>query len=291
MKAVYFLFHSFSQVLSRVALLSDDEFQRVLRGVVRLFAEERKLLEIRGSLIIRNLCTLLNAKSIYKSFSAILSGTDVSEHSSESDELSLNNLEFRSTMVQSLNLILLTARELDELRHLLQLSLADDAPSQASELFVSIYSCWCHNPVATISLCLMSQAYALASSLIIEFAEVDVTVGFLMQVDKLVQLLESPIFIRLRLQLLEVSSPCHHSLVKTLYGLLMLLPQSAAFRTLSSRLATVATLQRQTTFCQSAPRQDDVTENPQLLNCFQQVQFVHKRAYQRRMLAQSLLAS
>ncbi len=39
------------------------------------------------------------------------------------------------------------------------------------------------------------------------------------------QLLESPIFLRLRLQLLEVDSPSYPALLKSLYGILMLLPQ------------------------------------------------------------------
>jgi vacuole morphology and inheritance protein 14 len=69
-------------------------------------------------------------------------------------------------------------------------------------------------------------------------------VGFLMQIDKLVQLLESPIFVQLRLQLLEVDATYHAPLLKSLYGLLMLLPQSTAFRTLKDRLATVSSLQQ-----------------------------------------------
>lgn len=42
--------------------------------------------------------------------------------------------------------------------------------------------------------------------------------GFLMQVDKLVQLLESPIFVLLRLQLLDQSAPYQPALLKSLYG-------------------------------------------------------------------------
>lgn len=71
-------------------------------------------------------------------------------------------------------------------------------------------------------------------------ADISVTVGFLMQLDKLVQLLESPVFVHLRLQLLEPDSNPH--LFKTLYGLLMLLPQSAAFELLRARLNSVSTL-------------------------------------------------
>jgi len=62
-------------------------------------------------------------------------------------------------------------------------------------------------------------------------------------VDKLVQLLESPIFIHLRLQLLEINTKHHADLLKSLYGLLMLLPQSQAYKTLSDRLVTVSSLQ------------------------------------------------
>jgi hypothetical protein len=71
-------------------------------------------------------------------------------------------------------------------------------------------------------------------------ADISVTVGFLMQLDKLVQLLESPVFVHLRLQLLEPET--HPALFKTLYGLLMLLPQSAAFELLRARLNSVSTL-------------------------------------------------
>jgi vacuole morphology and inheritance protein 14 len=63
-----------------------------------------------------------------------------------------------------------------------------------------------------------------------------------MQIDKLVQLLESPIFIQLRLHLLEADSASHPDLLKSLYGLLMLLPQSQAYKTLSDRLTTVSPL-------------------------------------------------
>jgi hypothetical protein len=63
-----------------------------------------------------------------------------------------------------------------------------------------------------------------------------------MQIDKLVNLLESPIFVHLRLQLCDVESPHHAPLLKSCYGLLMLLPQSDAFRSLNDRLTTVCNL-------------------------------------------------
>mmetsp|Transcript_26366 Transcript_26366/g.88636 ORF Transcript_26366/g.88636 Transcript_26366/m.88636 type:complete len:166 (-) Transcript_26366:25-522(-) len=143
------------------------------------------------------------------------------------------------------------------------------------------FNCWAHNPVATLALCLVSQAYDLSAHLVPEFAHVDVTVGFLMGVDKLVQLLESPVFLQLRLQLLDVDSPRHGALLKSLYGVLMLLPQSTAFAILANRLATVSSLKMH--FGDSrAPKLPTATApsdlHARLLSTFARVQLAHARA-------------
>jgi vacuole morphology and inheritance protein 14 len=140
----------------------------------------------------------------------------------------------------------LTAPELAPLRKSLQKSFQANATEKDKITFQSLFLCWTHNAVATFSLCLLAQAYDISSKLIQKFADADVTVGFLMQIDKLVQLLESPIFIQLRLHLLETDSPLHTDLLKSLYGLLMLLPQSQAYKILSDRLATVSSLHMHT---------------------------------------------
>lgn len=84
--------------------------------------------------------------------------------------------------MKALNLILLTAAELGELRQALRLSTKSDASPEDRELFGALFACWCHNPVATFSLCLLAQAYEVSAELVKEVAEVEITVGFLMQV-------------------------------------------------------------------------------------------------------------
>eukprot|EP00953_Heterococcus_sp_UTEX-ZZ885_P035657 18394-Heterococcus_DN1.PRE.1 len=59
------------QVLARICL-TESEFQRVLTSIIDLFTADGRLLETRGSLIIRKLCVLLNAKSIYMALAAVL---------------------------------------------------------------------------------------------------------------------------------------------------------------------------------------------------------------------------
>ncbi|GKC31650.1 protein VAC14 [Tanacetum coccineum] len=153
-------------------------------------------------------------------------------------ELSTNLEGEAATLVQALNLILLTSSELTGLRDLLKLSLYNAA---GKDFFLSLYASWSHSSMAIISLCFLAQAsaaYQPASSVVKSLTEEDINVRFLVQLDKLFHLLETPIFAYLRLQLLEPGR--YIWLLKALYGLLMLLPQqSAAFKILRIHLKTV----------------------------------------------------
>ncbi|XP_055802720.1 protein VAC14 homolog isoform X1 [Solanum dulcamara] len=210
-------------VLEVHACIAEDpqHFRQLVVFLVHSFQHDHSLLEKRGALIIRRLCVLLNAERVYRELSTILEG--------ESD------LNFASVMVQALNLILLTSPELSDLREHLKQSLVKDA---GRDLFLSLYASWCHSPMAMISLCLLAQSYQHASSVIQSLVEEDINVKFLVQLHKLIHLLETPTFAYLRLQLLEPGR--YIWLLKALYGLLMLLPQqSAAFKILRTRLKTV----------------------------------------------------
>ncbi|CAI0383459.1 unnamed protein product [Linum tenue] len=222
-------------VLDVHACIAKDpqHFRQLVVFLMHNFRMDNSLLEKRGALIIRRLCVLLDAERVYRELSKILEG--------EAD------MDFASIMVQALNLILLTSSELAELRDLLKQSLVNAA---GRDLFLSLYASWCHSPMAIISLCLLVQMYQHASGVIQSLVEEDINVKFLVQLDKLIRLLETPIFAYLRLQLLE---PGRYTwLLKALYGLLMLLPQvcphdmpapfrqqSAAFKILRTRLKTV----------------------------------------------------
>ena len=131
---------------------------------------------------------------------------------------------------------MITAPELGEMRRRLKSFESRDGIS----LFLSLYRSWCHNPISCFTLCLLCQAYEHASNLITMFGELEISVPFLIQTDKLVQLIESPVFTFLRLQLLD---PIQYPyLYRCMYGILMLLPQSSAFATLRNRLNSLGSL-------------------------------------------------
>ncbi|KAK2757711.1 hypothetical protein FQN54_004680 [Arachnomyces sp. PD_36] len=211
------------QLLSQISRNSDDSyFTSFMVNLLQLFSTDRKLLEIRGNLIIRQLSMNLSPERIYRNLADCL----------EKEE----DLEFASIMVQNLNNNLITAPELADLRKRLR-----NLESRDGQLFfVALFRSWCHNAVATFSLCLLAQAYEQAYNLLQIFAELEMTVNMLIQIDKLVQLLESPVFTYLRLQLLEPEK--YPYLYKCLYGVLMLLPQSSAFAALKNRLNSVSAI-------------------------------------------------
>ncbi|KAM7197198.1 Vacuolar protein 14 C-terminal Fig4p binding domain containing protein [Naviculisporaceae sp. PSN 640] len=211
------------QLLSQISRNSEDDyFSNFMVNLLQLFSTDRKLLETRGNLIIRQLCTSLSAERIYRTLADCI----------EKEE----DVEFASIMVQNLNNNLITAPELAELRKRLR----NLETKEGQMFFVALFRSWCYNAVATFSLCLLAQAYEQAYNLLQIFAELEMTVNMLIQIDKLVQLLESPVFTYLRLQLLEPEKYPH--LFKCLYGILMLLPQSSAFAALKNRLNSVSSI-------------------------------------------------
>ncbi|KAH9036056.1 ARM repeat-containing protein [Lactarius deliciosus] len=258
------------QLLAQISSASDDSyFKAFMINLLDLFSTDRRLLETRGSLIIRQLCLNLSTERIYKAFAEIL----------EKEE----DLDFASVIVQKLSMILITSPELADFRRRLK-SLETRQDGQA--LFVTLYRSWCHNAVAVFSLCLLAQAYEHASNLL-GILQVFSLLSDI-NIDKLVQLIESPVFtcmIDIRLQLLEPDR--YPYLFKCLYGLLMLLPQSSAFISLRNRLNAV----NSAGFLHIAPRPSTVAtvatrskltrdeiKWPELLAHFRAVQTRHERA-------------
>lgn len=226
-------------LLSQICRNSDDSYFSVFMvSLLKLFCTDRKLLETRGNLIIRQLCVNLSPERIYRTMADCL----------EKDE----DIEFASIMVQNLNNNLITAPELADLRK--RLRNLESREGQA--FFVALFRSWCHNAVATFSLCLLAQAYEQAYHLLQIFTELEMTVNMLIQIDKLVQLLESPVFTYLRLQLLEPER--YPYLYRCLYGVLMLLPQSSAFAALKNRLNSVSAIG----YLHIVPRPPSTTPGP-----------------------------
>ena len=110
-----------------------------------------------------------------------------------SEELS-RNVDFVMVYTHALNIILLTAPETQFLRSAVSSDrLAVYLNHTHSNftysicyrnLFTALFKSWCLNPAAVLSLCLVAEAYSLSSQIIIKLTERDVSIGLLMQLDK-----------------------------------------------------------------------------------------------------------
>lgn len=102
------------------------------------------------------------------------------------------------------------------------------------------------------------------------------------------RLLESPIFVNLRLQLLDVESRYHAPLLKSIYGLLMCLPQGDAFRLLNDRLTTVCNLRDNLGIGPAQPASKETSQPSlpslqmkKLLKRYDEVVLLHRKAKER----------
>eukprot|EP00656_Telonema_subtile_P056776 TRINITY_DN9161_c0_g1_i3.p1 TRINITY_DN9161_c0_g1~~TRINITY_DN9161_c0_g1_i3.p1 ORF type:complete len:277 (-),score=86.09 TRINITY_DN9161_c0_g1_i3:86-916(-) len=187
------------------------------RQVVEAFRQNEGMLERHGNGFIRHLGKMLGTEAVYRTFAEIV--------------VAIDDISFNQRFIQVINELLLTAIEYRNLQEILRQGLYNP---HCRELFTALYASWCYNAVATVSLCLLTSAYSHSSILLRKFGSIPMNVERLVQLDRLVLLLESPAFTFLRLQLLEPQQ--NPDLIKSLYGIMMLLPQTDAYNTLKGRL-------------------------------------------------------
>ena len=233
-----------------------DFFVKFVNELLNLFHQEQSLLRDRGPFIIRQLCLQISSEKVYKTFAELLKDYP--------------DLKFAHLMVNTLNRLLFSTRELFDLRQQLKELKTDETRT----LFCVLYKSWCHSPVATISLCLLTQNYCHASTLVTACEQLDITLEFLREVDQLVQLLESSVFAFLRLHMLDTSN--NVELLRCLFGLLMLMPQTESFNLLSQRLKCVPITSPLEKTKNSKDSRNPRMDFDELLRHFQEVQQKHE---------------
>lgn len=220
------------ELLAILAQQGERELSNIVHSLIDLFGSHLAFADERGVVIVRKLCDCVGAKAMFAAFANGL--------------LAETNAEFASKMVQKLSVILLCAPEAKALRHSLKGKNAKDSPH-----FGLLLRSFARHPMSLLALMLYGNEFQAAATLVYWFGiELEMTVETLVDLDKLIQMIESPVFTGLRLQLLRPvidsnneanDASCVFYLWQALYGILMLLPQSGAFQTLRNRLHSVST--------------------------------------------------
>ena len=225
--------------------------------LLQKFRADTMLLAGRGTSIIRQICLLLEPRDVYRSLAILLPDFDsfssittskLRDSECRSPTIQCSTEDFISKMIGILNGILLTAPEMLRLRQ----KLKNPEENECTDLFECLYRCWSHQPICLLSLCLLSKYYDHAAELVPRLSEIDVSVELLTEIDRLVQLIESPILsckldifklyfyliiLDVRLDLLNAEH--QKPLASVLSALLMLVPQTDAFNTLLKRLQAI----------------------------------------------------
>lgn len=104
-------------------------------------------------------------------------------------------------MIERLTLVISASPFYKTLRGILMGKVKPEYVSTKEELFFKLFKTWSYNPISTLTLCLLSKNYKLAYNLIPRFTMIEMDTPKLIALGSLVQLIESPGFLNMRIQL------------------------------------------------------------------------------------------
>lgn len=125
-------------------------------------------------------------------------------------------------------------------------------PWSSSIIFITVISygqpsfnrfeCCCIDPITAISLCWLVEDYVVADAIASSLTKQKLSLPILLQADWLLQLLDSPIYLHLRLHLVDSHYPHYPALVGSVYKFLIGIPQSESSVHFKDRLMNLQAL-------------------------------------------------
>ena len=165
--------------------------------------------------------------------------------------ITLKNFQFIFKFVNILNLFLLSENYLDvnnnqnnistikEFKKIL-ISYSKVEISDEENIYLKIFRLFSFNPISLLIFTIYTEFYELSFNIILNLIYVELDKDYYKDLIKIVQLIETNSFNEIRMKLLNPLKNIY--LVKTLYGILMLLPKGVAYNALSNRLKGIETL-------------------------------------------------
>ena len=208
-----------------VANYNESYLNDIIDKIINQLLNDKKLRDLYWEKIMKLLSDKIDIVKIYQKFSEIL--------------LLINNVKFIHEMVNKLNIFLISNNSGKELRLTLS-KYGRDKDKYAKAFFDQLYTVWSYSPIAVLILTIFSEYYELSFNLILNFTGIKLENEFFKELGLMVQLLESSSFNPIRIKFLEPMKNLY--LVRSIYGILMLLPQGNAFDALSKRMEGISTL-------------------------------------------------
>ena len=209
------------RILGILNELSSNKFNDIIDIIIQKFIESPGMINTYGILILKELLKTFKVKNLFEQIIKILLNKNN------------NDIYFIMKMIYLLNKFLIVEEEANDIRNLLT-KVAGTKEKTIEDFFYDIFSLWSYNPFCTLILVLLSNCFELGYALIICISKMELKTEDYIELAQVVQVFESSIFNNVRIKLLNPNKFPY--LIKTLYAILLLLPQGQAFDALTTRL-------------------------------------------------------
>jgi hypothetical protein len=241
-------------ILDKQRSLLRSRDRQVFSALIHLYGYNLHLI---GDLsrVIAYMCRLQPPEFVFVSFAVELDNfvrrkRQIQDRNEVSHLLVSQDYQFVSAFIQQMCLVLLNSKEASKLRNVLkdcigygrEVNLTDQRRSRLFHILLHSFS---HNLVAATSLCLWGGACRTASLFLKQIDPLDISLVLLLELDKLVEMIERPLFRHLHVRMLEtdkdpLAEGSGTMLFEVLKSLLMLIPQSACYNVLRDRLVSTS---------------------------------------------------
>ena len=242
------------QILDKSRRSYQSRDREVFSALIRLYSCNLRLI---GDLsrVVAYMCRLQPPEFVFVSFAVELDSfirreVEIRNRESGSRHPISQDFQFVGAFIQQMCLVLLNSKEAKDLRNVLKDCIgygreAEEKDRRRSRLFHILLHSFSHNLVAATSLCLWGGACRTTSLFLKQIDPLDINLVFLLELDKLVEMIERPLFRHLHVRMLETDNdPLAEGsgtmLFQTLKCILMLIPQSACYNVLRDRLVATS---------------------------------------------------
>jgi Vacuolar protein 14 C-terminal Fig4p binding len=184
--------------------------REVFAALIQLYSYNESLLDILSD-VIKYMCYLQPSEFVMISFSVEIerflrtrnapkqeTSTNKASDAGQPQSTHARDLRFVSSFVQHMNHVLLNAQETHEIRVILKDCIGQKSNSerdrQRARIFHILLHSFAHGLAASLSLCLWAGAYMTASTFLGQINPLDINLAFLLEIDRLIEMLERPLF-------------------------------------------------------------------------------------------------
>ena len=230
------------KIMNTLCLICDKQpsfIDYIINLIIEQFSKEQKLIHLFGIKVLKILSKTIDIFTIFRIIcDNLLKNTDIL---------------FVMKLTKTLNMFLLTEKECQNIRNELSQKRKISSNINIDEkenkidnkndnLFEKLFYLWSLSPFNAVLLTMYCNYFELSYYLTLELSKIKLQENDYIELCQIVQIFESSIFNNIRIKLINPKKNIF--LVKTLYALLMMLPQSNSFDALNIRIKSIKAISK-----------------------------------------------